>query len=83
MSWKYYRNCRDVWWKRADNADDTAIVRAKIVSPIGDTVGLINHEQADARFGFDQRTASLIVIASGKLHTKIRHSIAVLDQPMK
>jgi hypothetical protein len=44
---------------------------------------VVNHEQADARFGFDQRTHALVVIAPEKLHARILERIAVLDQPME
>jgi hypothetical protein len=41
---------------------------------------VVNHQQAEARFGFDDRTHSLIVIAAGNLRAKIRDCIAVFDQ---
>jgi hypothetical protein len=41
---------------------------------------VVNHQQAEARFGFDERTHSLIVIAAGNLRARIRDSIAVFDQ---
>lgn len=42
---------------------------------------VVNYEQAQVRFGFDERTRSLIVIATGKLHASISDTLAVLDQP--
>jgi type II secretory pathway component GspD/PulD (secretin) len=44
---------------------------------------VVNHQQAEARFAFDERTHSLIVIAAGNLRAKIRDSIAVFDQPQQ
>jgi hypothetical protein len=41
---------------------------------------VVNHQQAEARFGFDDRTHSLIVITAGNLRAKIRDFIAVFDQ---
>jgi hypothetical protein len=41
---------------------------------------VVNHQQAEARFGFDQRTHVLIVIATRKLHTRIRELIVGFDR---
>jgi hypothetical protein len=40
---------------------------------------VVNHQQAEARFGFDERTHSLIVIAAGNLHARIRDSITAFE----
>ena len=42
---------------------------------------VVNHQLAEARFGYDERTHALVVIATEKLHGRIRETIAVLDQP--
>jgi hypothetical protein len=41
---------------------------------------VVNHQRAEARFGFDKRSQSLIVIAPENLHARIRDSIAVFDE---
>jgi hypothetical protein len=41
---------------------------------------VVNHQQAEARFGFDERTHSLFVIAAGSLRARIRDSIVLFEQ---
>ena len=53
----------------------------QLVSKLRSQFVVVNHAKAETRFGFDQRTHSLIVIATDKLHARIREAIAVLDQP--
>jgi hypothetical protein len=65
---------RSVPIKHANGEELIAKLRAQFV--------VVNHEQAQVRFGFDERTNSLILIASEKLSLRIRDMIAVLDQPM-
>ena len=38
------------------------------------------HQQAEARFGFDERSHSLIVIAAGNVHARIRESIVAFER---
>ena len=42
---------------------------------------VVDHEKAQVRFGFEERTNSLFIIATEKVFMKIRDMIAVLDQP--
>jgi RNA polymerase sigma factor (sigma-70 family) len=42
---------------------------------------VVNHEQAHARFGFDPRTRSLVLITDGKLDRRLRGLIEDLDRP--
>jgi len=53
----------------------------QLVSKLRSYFVVVNHEQAQARFGFDRRTCSLLVIARGDLQARVRDTIAVLDQP--
>jgi type II secretory pathway component GspD/PulD (secretin) len=53
----------------------------QLVSKLRSYFVVVNHEQAQARFGFDRRTCSLLVIARGDLHARVRDAVAVLDQP--
>lgn len=42
---------------------------------------VVNHRVAPIRFGFDERTHSLIVIGDGAWHARVRDTIAVVDRP--
>ena len=53
----------------------------QLVSKLRSQFVVVNHEKADARFAFDERTGRLIVIAAEKLHARIRAAIAALDRP--
>lgn len=53
----------------------------QLVSKLRAQFVVVNHEQAETRFGFDPRTRSLLVIARNDLHARVRETIAVLDQP--
>jgi len=53
----------------------------QLVSKLRSHFVVVNHEQAETRFGFDPRTNWLLVIARGDLHARIRATLAVLDQP--
>ena len=53
----------------------------QLVSKLRSQFVVVNHEQAETRFGFDPQTCSLLVIARGDLHARVRDTIAVLDQP--
>lgn len=53
----------------------------QLVSKLRAQFVVVNHEQAETRFGFDPRTRSLLVIARYDLHARVRDTIAVLDQP--
>jgi hypothetical protein len=54
----------------------------QLISKLRAKSSVVNHEQAQARFGFDPRTRSLIVIAARKLQTTIRDMIEDLDLEM-
>jgi type II secretory pathway component GspD/PulD (secretin) len=53
----------------------------QLVSKLRSQFVVVNHEQAETRFGFDPRTRSLLVIARNDWHARVRDTIAVLDQP--
>ncbi len=53
----------------------------QLVSKLRSQFVVVNHQTAQARFGFDERTHSLMVIATEKLQARIRDTFAILDQP--
>jgi hypothetical protein len=59
--------------KHIDGEQLISILRSRFV--------VVNHKEAHVRFGFDQRTRSLILIADSKLGARIRGRIEDLDRP--